>query len=1809
MQDKLRAVLGNLVQYSERKGADMSMVPQEIREAATYRGPEAEGEWVPDERYSPEGQVTYAVNPETLQIDVQAPEYYVNSPEFQNEVLPMFQQLEGQSIADIEKSPLFSPEVQQQIQQQADVIRVRQGIVDEYLQENPNASQEDALIYFQNSTAGLRNDDDDDTQVVLPNVGGQGFGSVRAPGTTGSNVSVKEFMDSMRDRPDMFRLNFYNRMNAIARDSNEHPTNRAAAQGVINFMQAKGLLRASEDTQSRVATQEWINTLRGTLPGAIGGALAELSIGSDAYREQVEATDQLRQLEGAEAQAQAQAIPRMAVGLGLDLAATGGLVGAARAGIGAAGRAASSLPGIAGATAQTVGSQIARAGVGLEALRRSGVAGQIATGVVRDTPFNLAYGTQQALTNVINQENQDDVIGGFVDDTLISAGLFGLAGTASRALRAVDTASNARLSEISSSIGRGIQRAEFAIGDAIRKIPSEFTLGNTIVRVPSVKNFTKNTVNANAPFTRHVEKARAGKDISDEDYYNAYNAVNVFNNRGAGLVQDVIRNSPSYGAVVSVNQLMTPDELRVASDFNNAYQKLVHAERGGYENATEESIQRLRDEVAELETEMDQLAAKARSEGRSYDSRGYRQQLIQFNEDVNSFSRQQGLTNADIERLLFENNALTGDYTTLRNEVEAARNYFSGRTNRLTTRDTRQRLSGLTDAPSVDPLRASLERLNAVAEQAATQQIHRIIANGIEQGWIEGRILQTPEQGLRRERLQIEARNRRERVIPRIRTMVNQLSDELPDMVDEIVNAGGTADYAMGKFADAIRVRIDEAANDLVEDNVIGRQIREYTEGTDIPPLQVAYEMIDTNRSQIPEMVRDAFGGTRLDHAQQRDLADSIAETINSQTSKAIAESGSVAGVNDIFQELKDINKAIRDERSDANFVQEFWSGGGKGAYEVVDPDLIEFMSKANTPVEAGMLRRFLEGAARVFRFGTTAGNLAFNYAVSPVRDSLQSAVLSGTGVFNPTYTRRTLLETIYNGDQAKVDAAMRQLDVILEGSSFQDMQRGQEYAARTARQRRAQDANYQRELERSLRGWGERRGSLKEVTLNTADIVRRPLQSLRNPTRIMRQVEDIMSVPEMRMRERVYITRLQAAKDRGVSDAAAEAEAAFYATQAMTMFSNVGEKVQTLVRTIPYLNAGIQGIASFRRLWLLDPVGVSSRLAAGVITPVAYLTAMNMTDPDKVETYYEVPRYERETNFIVVLDGGAVLKIPMGYELAALVNPVRETIEAMHGLGDQDFMGSLLRGISIASPIDVSGFIDDHEPGQQGSVQRGVERLVSGLLPQGVAPGVEAFLGRNLYTGNPLAPTEQELIARGDLDPSQVATAGDLTYAANDSRLLRGIADATGIPQGNLQSFVQSVGGELGQMLVGAIDRISGAPEKQQGGRGFVESFSRRFFNKDPNQTDRDFYAGLERLEERRDQLRTRLEKLGRNSYQDRDDPQAQTINEQERQNLINQYADEVAAFADEYGQYYARVGGLNAARKRQLVGLLNIATDNQQVFEAGSPQAQDAQRQFFDARDQGRELAVRSGLASFDERDLFGRTRRAADGEGVETDMRDTTFLNQMIRNSVFGTPRRAIADFNTAMRANRKEGIPSMSSIKREFQERISAIYDRGNLGPADYDEIEALQREYMEQFDARFQPIIEKYGTAILNNNEVINELRGMVMIPRDEWAAGTRTSRSGKQYQQFISSKVFPNAGPDVRKILQERYGANDAAAQGLETDEEVRERIDQINARLDRGQRGAAMSMARTLQDQIDRGNYYIDEFDLANLRNILGGN
>lgn len=139
-----------------------------------------------------------------------------------------------------------------------------------------------------------------------------------------------------------------------------------------------------------------------------------------------------------------------------------------------------------------------------------------------------------------------------------------------------------------------------------------------------------------------------------------------------------------------------------------------------------------------------------------------------------------------------------------------------------------------------------------------------------------------------------------------------------------------------------------------------------------------------------------------------------------------------------------------------------------------------------------------------------------------------------------------------------------------------------------------------------------------------------------------------------------------------------------------------------------------------------------------------------------------------------------------------------------------------------------------------------------------------------------------------------------------------------------------------------------------------------------------------------------------------------------------------------------------------------------------------------------------------------------------------------------------------------------------------------------------ELEKVQNEYLEKLYAELTPVIDKYGTSILSNNDVVKELQPYMssMIPYS----------SIKKYGETFSS------GNDIvwgqlSDWIQHRWGVGSPKEK---SDQEVLDTINKIKALRNAGKVAQSKSEARALLERVARGSVKIRTKDLTTLRKLL---
>lgn len=1794
-------------------------------------------------------QFSISVDPNTKMINITAPDYYIKSPEFKEQVLPVFERLKGQALDDTQIKSLVNSDMVKDIQKQVDAVRERTSAISQFKLEFPDASDDDAVTYLRNAAAGAVSDKDKNTQITY---------FVEKDGKK-LTKSVADAVNEVKNYSDEQRGNLIRDYSKVLEGSEFTTSQKAAALGMREFLRQKDLTKASGRTKVEAALSGIIQAAR---KGGVTWVADQFTrIGSPEWQT---ASGQETDAAIEESKFQLDGAPQAMQ--------TGNLVGTVGATIAdviagnAIGGGTAALVGKAATGTASTANAAAKFNSAMNVLDDAGRSGQVIANTIRTIPSEAAFGGLQAAAKAGDYDSAKE----FMMNMAWNAGALSLAKAGGRVLSAVDPEASAKLYGVNQKISQGIVRG----WDKVTDLPG-IRLG---------QKFATNFVDSNAPIKRLVRKQYGEGLINKDQMKQAYNDIADLRQRGTTQAVTLLNEMPEFDGVVRTRlsiEDLDDEAAKRATDFLAAVQQKQYHEAGSI-SLSKETLKKVDDVLAR--------------ESNNPLFQQYRDDMVKFNTAVvDYFGKPEngGLLDMNIIEEMRKSPAFANGYIHLQRVYEPGYAPKVGKQFKGT--DPIQKLRG-GDREFADPLAAGVERVYALANLSAQNKVKRIVQQAIDSGMTSGRVLQLPANVKARDDLRVLLKGEKTAVADLVNKLGDDMASDLGKLVDDVEDLYGPG-------ARSIEAMVDDGVEDIVEyiskeprfQKAIERIVSEVGEGSDASRL-AAVEVLGTYKTSLlkqmqkklmenmgPEdrgfidrlfrqkideqiqLARARVKGVTVEQVDEfnkpfrrtvetvdeldarpaaapdqtdlaiRDRLDNrpenlrtieqstenmsdaerlrLAEGDTGQAGLMSAEAGTrrynpetgqietiaptapvanaaddavqvattdtrigpvASRLNDRKKELKKLNDELSGVDTAQPNVVQFYENGTKGYMEFDDPVLADyFNAPLRSSVEDGFVAKVLTDASRLFRLTTTGINPVF-MLVNPSRDVPFSVITNGVDVLSPQRSYRMIMES--SGVPREVaDQLMKRIGTSVGmATRVQSAQRADE-ALGAAR--------------KMIRDKGAK--GVKETVIAGLDDVKDAAGVSGKVNEVLRRAEAPFNLAEVSVRKRNGAVAYMKAKARGASDEVAEANAMFAAREATTNFLNVGKKVQNFVRTVPYLTAAINGQASFLRLWQLDPIGVTTRLAAGAVTPAIYLTMNNLKDEDTANAYLDIPEWERRNNFIIMLGPDNIVKIPMPQEVADLINPFIETVEANHGL-DKNTFDIIARAVLGGSPVDLSGFT---ERDIQGNIDVGaaVMRTAGNLTPQAVRPIVEGLSGRSMYTGQALGPTDIEMIESGQVEPGEEITAGDRSFESKKSMILGKIADLTGIDQYRLQNVVNNYTGTVGNLLLNAADKMAGASEEEQGGKGLLDSIAKRFFGKSYSQATQDYYKGLNKLEDEKEKVQARLQAFSQNAYYEEENGD---LDAEKRQAMIDDYGEKVADFAGDYGRFYERVGGMKPFQLDGIIRLLDFGPDYG-GFAPGSYQEGMVQ----DVRNESRNQAVRSatdlGLPTDNDRDRYGRLYADTAGNIFE-DFTNTSLANQNIRTRVYGSGKQAAFEFEQMLKGDKKEGIPNLYDAYDNYFDDIGKLYDeakglKGAAATEIYGRISDLQEKYMtEEFDKRIKPLIDQYGPAILRNKEVMEAVSSRIMIPSD--------------FTPFFSKKKTPYLQKDVEAYLLDRYGVGEINRTNTPNDAQAMKIIEEVNADLSGGRTSSAAFKLEDLQEDIDSGKVYVDTNVMNDIKRLL---
>lgn len=771
-----------------------------------------------------------------------------------------------------------------------------------------------------------------------------------------------------------------------------------------------------------------------------------------------------------------------------------------------------------------------------------------------------------------------------------------------------------------------------------------------------------------------------------------------------------------------------------------------------------------------------------------------------------------------------------------------------------------------------------------------------------------------------------------------------------------------------------------------------------------------------------------------------------------------------------------------------------------------------EMCVRSENVADRNFIQIAFEGAAKLKRYATTAIDVT-RALPNLLRDTLRGDIMSGGTDYAGA---RKIFADILDAEGLTAEQkskAMESVELAIRTAQGQTLNAAIENRTERGLQDMVRETRQEGKNTVSRIIWDVthgRIGSALETPMNVAEAFTR---------RRMAQSAYIREFKDAKYTSTSFDERLAKAYDAGINAG----------IENTTNFSRRGAMVGTMARYVPYFQQKFSNIESAKISFMKDPAGVAARAA---IFQYAFVTSLANT-LKKEETrraYYNLSDYDRKNNIVFSLDGETLVTIPLDESLASLITPWRRTVETLNNVDPGTFASIFTDTILDMSPIDLDGFTE----GDSLNVRRGVEKWISQVAPSLVTELIQTITGYDLYYGVDRRVTDESLAQRGITAQS----AGDYTTVSANSKLLRKVADATGIPQWMLQQTVSNFGGSVGQYVLNTLDKLAGASKDEQGGKDFVNAVFKSMTGTDSNNASSQFYNGMNLLRKERTKVVNKLQSLNDGIATATGAEQADL--RKQYQKVKDDYAMKVSNFVDQYLNAYEITGGLEASQAQQIYWLFNLYDDNT-VYESGSVGEYHQNL----AKQEANKDATSWAAPVLDK--YYDQTQNVyKDASG--TWKYSSPYGERAYYNTIWGQGMK----HQVGLR-NLVEGITSNLKSAR------SAAYEARSAAMArkDYDSYDRIGADFDARVVKVIDPYIREYGAEnVLNNSSVLDYLEEWFFVPSSFMRTkkgryipslannaskqrafvrpyikslyGVNTGYTEKNYENLLNPEVFPN---------------------------------------------------------------------------------
>ena len=261
--------------------------------------------------------------------------------------------------------------------------------------------------------------------------------------------------------------------------------------------------------------------------------------------------------------------------------------------------------------------------------------------------------------------------------------------------------------------------------------------------------------------------------------------------------------------------------------------------------------------------------------------------------------------------------------------------------------------------------------------------------------------------------------------------------------------------------------------------------------------------------------------------------------------------------------------------------------------------------------------------------------------------------------------------------------------------------------------------------------------------------------------------------------------------------------------------FGRVGSQGKAINQIVAFWNANVQGTDKMVRSFKRNPRRTALKAFVGITLPSIILWFLNHDD----ERYKALPDWQKNFFWIIIIDGGPIIRIPKPFELGLI-------------------FGSL--------PERILDYVYEHDPDDLKSIAHAVkDGAVPGIIPTAALPYIEHITNYSFFRERQLESLGLKKLPSG------------MRYTPYTTEMAKGVGKLTDISPVKLENWVRGWGGTLTMEAMRYMDVFLDDPEVPRVKKKWYEATPavKGFIARDPiggaAKHVEDFYNNLKEISE----------------------------------------------------------------------------------------------------------------------------------------------------------------------------------------------------------------------------------------------------------------------------------------------------------------------------------------------------------------------